>query len=53
MTIPQIRGFLTAIMKRKATDGATFISNIAVGTQGDSKGIKKAIKEYLKLRERG
>ena len=50
MTIPQIKGFLNAIVRRKAVEGATFVSNVAVGAQGDSKGIKKTVKNYLKVR---
>ena len=50
MTIPQLTGFLAAIVRRKAVEGATFVSNVAVGAQGDSKGIKKTVKHYLKLK---
>lgn len=46
MTIPQLKGFLEAINKRKASESALFISNIAVGAQCDSKTIKKAIESY-------
>lgn len=51
MTIPQIHGFLLAIVRRKATEGAVFVSNVAVAAQGDSKGIKKAIETYVKQRD--
>lgn len=50
MTIPQIKGFLGAIVRRKAVEGANFVSNVAVGAQGDSKGIKKTVKNYLKIK---
>lgn len=50
MTIPQIQGFLGAIVRKKAIEGATFVSNVAVGAQGDSKGIKKTVKNYLKIK---
>lgn len=51
MTIPQIKGFLGAIVRRKAVEGATFVSNVAIGAQGDSKGIKKTVKNYLKVKK--
>ena len=48
MTIPQLKGFLEAINKRKATESAILISNLAVAAQGDSKAIKQAIEGYIK-----
>jgi len=48
MTVTQIRGFLEAINRKKAKDYAFFVSNVATGAQGSSKGIQKTIKSYLK-----
>ena len=46
MTVEQIKGFLQAIHRQTALGHASFISNVAVGAQGDSKAIKKTIKLY-------
>jgi hypothetical protein len=50
MTIPQIHGFLEAILRRTATQNAVFISNTAVAAQSDPKNIKKAVEGYMKQR---
>jgi hypothetical protein len=50
MTIPQIKGFMEAILRRTAMYNAVFISNVAVGAQCDSKTIKKTIKNYADQR---
>ncbi len=50
MTIPQIKGFLGAIIRSRAVEGASFVSNVAVAAQGDSKGIKKTVNNYLKVK---
>lgn len=47
MTIPQIKGFIAAIGKRKANDAAMSLTNTALGAQGNGKDIKKAVNEYL------
>jgi hypothetical protein len=47
MTIPQIEGFITAISKRDALNRAYNISNIAIGAQGDAKGIKSSIQSLI------
>lgn len=46
MTIPQIQGFMTAIGKKQATERVSFVSNVAIGAQGTSSGIKDTIKNY-------
>lgn len=50
MTIPQIKGFLGAIVRKKAIEEATFVSNVAVASQGKAKSIKKTVKSYLKIK---
>lgn len=52
MTLDQIKGFLNAIKKRTALGHASFISNVAVGAQGDSKAIKKTVKLYTEFKEK-
>jgi hypothetical protein len=46
MTIPQLQGFLSAIVKRKAEESVSFITNTAVASNGDAKQIKKTVKIY-------
>jgi hypothetical protein len=51
MTIPQIKGFMEAIIRRTAMHSASFLSNTAVAAQGDSKSIKKAIGNYIERKD--
>mgnify|MGYP001319146404 CR=1 FL=1 len=46
MTIPQIKGFLAAIAKRKCSENIRNIYDTSVATQGNNKNIKKAVKLY-------
>lgn len=49
MSIPELHGFLEAIYRRSASENATFVSNVAVASQGDGKQIKKTVESFTKI----